>query len=78
MNDEDKAQEELIDKYNELKEALHEIVERYQALIETNLYGIQEIDIYGNITFMNSVQYQILGYEEGELKGKTDMGPAGI
>ncbi|MDM8522912.1 nucleotide exchange factor GrpE [Desulfococcaceae bacterium HSG8] len=70
MNDEDRDQKQLIDKYNELRESLHELEERYQALIETNLYGIQEIDIYGNITFMNSIQYQILGYEEGELRGK--------
>lgn len=70
MSDEDKSQKELIDKYTELKEAMHDIEERYQALIETNLYGIQEIDIYGNITFMNSIQYQILGYEEGELRGR--------
>jgi len=52
------------------EKALNEIEKRYQALIETNLYGIQEIDIYGIITFMNSVQYKILGYKMGELRGK--------
>ncbi len=71
MNDGDKTQEQqLIDKYDEMEEVLRETEKRYQALIETNLYGIQEIDIYGNITFMNSVQYEILGYPEGELRGK--------
>lgn len=70
MNGEDKTREqELADKYHRLKEAMQDLEKRYQSLIETDLYGIQEIDIYGNITYMNSVQYQILGYEEGELRG---------
>ena len=71
MNDEDNKtrEQELTEERIQLEEALNEVEQRYQALIETNLYGIQEIDIYGNITFMNSIQYQILGYEEGELKG---------
>ncbi len=50
--------------------ALHETEKRYEALLETNLYGIQEIDIYGIITYMNSVLYKILGYKMGELKGR--------
>ncbi len=50
--------------------ALHETEKRYQALLETNLYAIQEIDIYGIITFMNSAFYRILGYKMGELKGR--------
>lgn len=69
MNDEGRDREHSEEKYEELKESLYELEERYQSLIETNLYGIQEIDIYGNITFMNSVQYEILGYREGELRG---------
>jgi len=69
MNDEEKTREELIKEKNTLQELLQELEERYQALIETNLYGIQEIDIYGNITFMNSILYEILGYPEGSLRG---------
>lgn len=70
MNDDEKSQEQkILEERNHLEETLHEMEERYQALVETNLYGIQEIDIYGNITFMNSIQYQILGYEEGDLRG---------
>jgi len=69
MNDENRTQEQCTEELSRLEEALHEVEQRYQAIIESNLYGIQEIDIYGNITFMNSVQYQILGYEEGELRG---------
>ncbi len=68
MSEEDKI-ERLVEERNQLEESLHEIEERYQALIETNFYGIQEIDIYGNIIYMNSIQYQILGYEEGDLRG---------
>ncbi len=52
------------------EKALHETEKRYQALLETNLYAIQEIDIYGIITFMNSVFYRILGYKMGELRGR--------
>lgn len=52
------------------EKALHETAKRYQALVETNLYGIQEIDIYGIITYMNAVFYRILGYRTGDLKGK--------
>lgn len=63
------TREQCSEEINRLEEALHEIEQRYQSIIESNLYGIQEIDIYGNIIFMNSVQYQILGYEEGELRG---------
>lgn len=51
------------------EKALHETEKRYQALLETNLYAIMEIDIYGIITFMNSVMYGILGYRMGELRG---------
>jgi PAS domain S-box-containing protein len=69
MNDEEKTREQLIKEKNALEEALQELEERYQSLIETNLYGIQEIDIYGNITFMNSILYEILGYSEGSLRG---------
>lgn len=50
--------------------ALHETEKRYQALLETNFYAIQEIDIYGIITFVNSVFHRILGYKMGELKGR--------
>lgn len=69
MNDEEKTREQLVKEKNDLQESLQELEERYQALIETNLYGIQEIDIYGNITFMNSILYEILGYPEGSLRG---------
>lgn len=51
------------------EKALHETEKRYQALLETNLYAIMEIDIYGIITFMNSVMYNVLGYRMGELRG---------
>lgn len=61
---------ELDNEHRWPEKALHETEKRYQALLETNLYAIQEIDIYGIITFMNSVFYRILGYKMGELKGR--------
>ena len=60
----------LDDEHRWPEKALHETEKRYQALLETNLYAIQEIDIYGIITFMNSVFHRILGYRMGELKGR--------
>ena len=52
------------------EKARQESESRYQSLLETNLYGIQEIDIYGIITYMNTIQYNILGYESGALRGR--------
>ncbi len=52
------------------EDALIEIKKRYQSLIETNLYGIQEIDVQGIIMFANPIQHRLLGYSDGELKGK--------
>lgn len=63
-------EQKLDDEHRWPEKALHETEKRYQALLETNLYAIQEIDIYGIITFMNSVFYRILGYKMGELKGR--------
>ncbi len=63
-------EQELGDEQRWPERALHETEKRYRALLETNLYAIQEIDIYGIITYMNSVFYRILGYKMGELKGR--------
>ncbi|MDM8515754.1 nucleotide exchange factor GrpE [Desulfobacterales bacterium HSG16] len=52
------------------EKALEETEKRYQALLETDIYGIQEIDTYGIITYMNPVQYKLLGYPPAEdIKG---------
>lgn len=49
-------------------EMLENVKERYQELLASNLYGIQEIDVYGNIVYANAVQSRILGYSREELK----------
>lgn len=59
------------DELQRLKDALNDCEQRYRTLLETNIYGIQEIDILGNITYANDIQYEILGYEKGELEGKA-------
>ncbi len=63
-------EQELGDEQRWPERALHETEKRYRALLETNLYAIQEIDIYGIITYINEVFCRILGYKTGELKGR--------
>ncbi len=70
VNELESLEKKLEDEEHWPERALHEIEKKYEALIDTNLYAIQEIDIYGIITYMNSVFYKILGYKMGELKGK--------
>ncbi len=70
VNELESLEKKLEDEEHWPERALHEIEKKYEALIDTNLYGIQEIDIYGIIIYMNSVFYKILGYKMGELKGK--------
>ncbi len=45
-----------------LQKKLRELERQNRELIETNLYGILEIDIYGNITYINTVMCKLLGY----------------
>jgi PAS domain S-box-containing protein len=53
------------------REALEESVERYSTLVETAHHGIQENDTSGVITFSNRAHSEMLGYEEGELVGRS-------
>ncbi len=53
------------------EEALKESVERYSTLVETAPHGIQENDTSGTITFSNRAHSKMLGYEEGELVGRS-------
>lgn len=62
----DKSEEEI----RLLKEALIESKKCYQAMLETNLYGIIEMDINSIIIFMNPVMGKILGYDLEDVKGK--------
>lgn len=63
-------QQEGGEEYDSLRRRINECEKRNQTLIETNLYGIQVIDIHGTITYINSVQSGILGYDGGELAGE--------
>jgi len=70
IEDPDKTQEWVIDDVAELLRRINECEKRYQTLIETNLYGVQVINIQGKITYINAVQSDILGYPSTELEGK--------
>ncbi len=70
IDDPDKTQEWVIDDVAELLRRINESEKRYQTLIETNLYGVQVINVHGKITYVNAVQSDILGYPSTELEGK--------
>ncbi|MCD4730113.1 MAG: PAS domain S-box protein, partial [Bacteroidales bacterium] len=56
----------------EMKTAeLMESKKNYKLVVETIVHGIQEIDIYGKILFANSACHKMLGYEYGELIGRS-------
>jgi len=44
---------------------------RCQLLLDTMIHGVQENDCSGVITYSNRAHHRILGYENGELVGKT-------
>ncbi len=70
MDDPDKTQEWIIEDLQDLLGRISDCEKRYQTLIETNLYGIQIIDIHGKITYINATQCNLLGYNVQELEGK--------
>ncbi len=45
--------------------------ERFRILVELIPHGIEEIDATGRIVFANGPYHRILGYEDGELIGKS-------
>lgn len=53
------------------EEELRESKEKYLRLVETNPYGIQEIDTTGIITYTNPAYQRMLGYTEEELSGES-------
>ena len=53
------------------REALRESENKYRTLIETIPHGIQEMDTSGIITFGNSGYHRMLGYDQGELEGRS-------
>jgi len=52
-------------------DALRVSEEKYRTLLDTNPYGIQVIDINGNILYSNPVYQRMVGYTEEELLGKS-------
>jgi len=54
-----------------VEEALRDSEKRYRRLVQTIPHGIQEIDTNGTITFTNSAYTNMLGYNDGELTGKS-------
>ncbi|MDM8549090.1 GAF domain-containing protein [Desulfobacterales bacterium HSG2] len=53
------------------EKSLRESEALYRTLIETIPYGITELDTSGVIIFANSSYHKLLGYDEGELIGKS-------
>ncbi len=47
--------------------------EHYRVLVETIPHGVQEIDLSGTITFVNSAHCMMYGYGEEELIGKSAL-----
>ena len=45
--------------------------EDYQTLLDTIPHGIQEIDVFGEILFVNKAYNKIFGYEGGEVIGTS-------
>ena len=71
MDDADKTQEySLIDDLERLRQQVNDCERRYQTLVETNLYGILVIDSNGAITYINTVQGNVLGYPTAGLEGR--------
>ena len=68
-----KIAEQLLSEVEHLRHQLKESEMLHQTLVQTNLYGIQEIDVYGNIVYTNSVLCEILGYSGGGAQRKADM-----
>ena len=71
IDDADKTQEySLIDDLERLRQQVNDCERRYQTLVETNLYGILVTDSSGVITYINTVQGNILGYPTAGLEGR--------
>ncbi len=53
------------------EQALKDSEERYRTLVNSNPYGIQELDVSGTITFANKACQKIYGYEDFEIIGRS-------
>lgn len=51
--------------------ALRRSERRYRRLMEAVPHGVKEVDISGFITYANQAAHKMLGYQQGELIGKS-------
>jgi PAS domain S-box-containing protein len=52
------------------EDELRESEQRYRQITETSIFSIYQLDIEGNIVFMNTAGERMYGYEPEELRGK--------
>ena len=65
------TQEDFVaDDLQKLLRRVNTCEKRYKEILETSSHGIQVIDIYGKITYINSVQGRFLGYTLAESEGR--------
>ncbi len=60
----------VVDDLQKLLRRVNTCEKRYKAILKSSSLGIQVIDIYGKITYINNAQCKILGYTTSELEGK--------
>ena len=63
--------ENQIIKYKQNEKNLQKHKKQYKLLLETLLYGVEEIDTSGKIVFANSAFHKMMEYEENELIGTS-------
>ncbi|MDM8524135.1 PAS domain-containing protein [Desulfococcaceae bacterium HSG8] len=63
-----------VDDLQKLLRRVNKCEKRYKALIEADPHGIQVIDIYGKIAYINTIQCKLLGYKVRELEGRDIWG----
>ena len=64
--------ERTTDSLNQTKEALQVSEEKYHNILEYIEEGYYEVDLAGNITFVNTSVSKMLGYSAEELKGMNN------
>lgn len=61
----------IINRRKEVEKALQESEKKYRTIIESSEDGYYEVDISGNLTYLNKSMCKILEYSEEELLGKN-------
>ena len=55
----------------EMHSALEVSEEKYRSIIQNLQFGLMEVDLNGNIVFVNDSMLQLTGYSRGELLGEN-------